>query len=205
MRTKVTSLNSDSNALDLDSFRMWGCLWMSWRGHEAEQKPSRNDKFYWNETHPFDRFAKIVACFTCTVMLLKSTKGSLTEAEAKAKIGHCLVVLCVLCISLLSLLLASLSTLERTIFWGTVRETAQQLHQQLDAGHHKLAIYVRWSGAVQLTDVTACLWFKGKLDSIDEAEDLINEVENTATWHTHGLAWVATLPQITTLKRRTCR
>ena len=50
-----------------------------------------------------------------------ANQGSLTEAEAKAKIG-------------------------------TARETAQQLHQQLDAG---------------------------KLDSIDEAEDLINEVEST--------------------------
>ena len=72
---------------------------------------------------------------------------------------------------------ASPATLERTIFGGTARETAQQLHQQLDAGHHKLGR----NGAVRLTDVTACLSFKGKLDSIDEAEDLINEVESTAT------------------------
>lgn len=84
-------------------------------------------------------------------------------------------------IPVLSLLLASPATFERTIFGGTARETAKQLHQQLDAGHHKLAIYVRRSGAVRLTDVTACLSFKGKLDSIDEAEDLINEVESTAT------------------------
>lgn len=84
---------------------------------------------------PANGFSKLVACFTCTVML-KSTKGSLTEAEAKGKIGHCSVVLRVL-YQILSLLLASPATLERTIFGGTARETAQQLHQQLEAGHHK--------------------------------------------------------------------
>lgn len=46
----------------------------------------------------------------------------------------------------------SLTEAETKAKIGTVRETAQQLHQQLDAG---------------------------KLDSIDEAEDLINEVEST--------------------------
>lgn len=67
-----------------DSFRMWG---MSWKGYKAEQIGMRHI--------PTNGFSKLVACFTCTVVL-KSTKGSLTEAEAKAKIGHCLVVLCVL-------------------------------------------------------------------------------------------------------------
>ena len=155
----------------------------------------------WNETHPYKRIFK-----TCGMLYLHSDAQvyqrlphrSWSKGEDRPLLGGSLCF-----IPVLSLLLATPATLERTIFGGTARETAQQLHQQLDAGHHKLAIYVRRSGAVRLTDVTACLSFKGKLDSIDEAEDLINEVESTATWQTHGLAWVAAFPQTMTLKRRT--
>lgn len=141
MRTKVTWLNlEDSNALDL--------TWLLQDVGDVLKRARRRTN--WNETHPCKRIFK-----TCGMLYLYSDAQvyqrlphrSWSKGEDRPLLGGSLCS-----IPVLSLLLASPATLERTIFGGTARETAQQLHQQLDAGHHKLGR----NGAVRLMSLRVC-------------------------------------------------